>query len=170
MRRDANLRSPAQVYSDAVANLDVNARARLATEATCKWTIQNARSRLIPPDPVNLNTFVITNDWAQTIPNTTFLLYDNLDRANNRIVIFAKDEHLQLLATARKWYMDGCFKLAPVHLFVQLYMINIEYGNRPIPLVYDLLREERRRYIRGNASSYIKQNFTAECKVTGASL
>ena len=112
MRRDANLRNPAQVYSDAVAILDVNARARLATEATCKRTIRNARSRLIPPDPVNLNTFVITNEWAQTIPNTTFLLYDNLDRAK------AKDEHPQLLATARKWYMDGCFRLAPVHLFV----------------------------------------------------
>ena len=38
--------------------------------------------------------------------------------------------------------MDGCIKLAPAGLFMQLYIICIQLGNRSIPVVYSLLERK----------------------------
>ena len=133
MKEGANQGNPAYVYANAVALLDVNARARLPNEDACKRSIRNVRNRQLPPDPVTLNALLIVNEWTQTTSNNRFLLYDNHDCQNNRIISFATDEHIQLLSTAEKWFMDGCFKLAPAGLFMQLYIyiICIQLGNRP---------------------------------------
>ena len=96
----------------------------------------------MPPDPAHVDALIIINEWAETTGGNRFLLYDNFDRTGNRIIIFATDEHIQCLAQSRKWFMDGCFKLAPTGLFMQLYLICIEFGNRSIPVVYALLQRK----------------------------
>ena len=114
----------------------------MRSEESCKRTIRNARARLLPADPVNVNALVIQNEWTQTTSGNRFLLYDNNDLNNNRIVIFATDEQMQILGQSGKWFMDGCFKIAPRGLIMQVYIICVEFGNRSIPLVYALLQRK----------------------------
>ena len=49
---------------------------------------------------------------------------------------------MQILGQSGNWFMDGCFKIAPRGLFMQVYIICVEFGNRSIPLVYALLRRK----------------------------
>ena len=49
---------------------------------------------------------------------------------------------MQILGQSRKWFMDGCFKIAPRGLFMQVYIICVEFGNRSITLVYALLQRK----------------------------
>ena len=51
-----------------------------------------------------------------------FLLHDNGPDADERVVIFAKEHHIQKLADSDVWCMDGNFAMAP-SIFMQLYVI-----------------------------------------------
>ena len=142
MKQHANQGKPAQVFAHGVRGLDAHARGSMKSEESCKRTIRNARARLLPADPVNVNALVIQNEWTQTTSGNRFLLYDNNDLNNNRIIIFATDEQMQILGQSGKWFMDGCFKIAPRGLFMQVYIICVEFGNRSTPLVYALLQRK----------------------------
>ena len=142
MKQHANQGKPSQVFAHGVRGLDAHARGSMRSEESCKRTIRNARARLLPADPVNVNALVIQNEWTQTTSGNRFLLYDNNDLDNNRIIIFATDEQMQILGQSGKWFMDGCFKIAPRGLFMQVYIICVEFGNRSTPLVYALLQRK----------------------------
>ena len=69
-------------------------------------------------DPKTQNTLhelIIEGQWSQTSGEhpTTFLKYDNGQDADERVVIFATDAHLQQLASCEVWCMDGTFAVAP---------------------------------------------------------
>jgi hypothetical protein len=51
-----------------------------------------------------------------------FLLHDNGPDADERVVIFAKEHHIQKLADSDVWCMDDNFAMAP-SIFMQLYVI-----------------------------------------------
>ena len=135
--------SQPQVFAHGVRGLDAHARGSMRSEESCKQrTIRNARARLLLADPVNVNALLIQNEWTQTTSGNRFLLYNNNDLSNNRIIIFATDEQMQILGRSGKWFMDSCFKIAPRGLFMQIYIICVKFGNRSTPLVYALLQRK----------------------------
>ena len=62
-----------------------------------------------------------------------FLLHDNGSDANERVVIFAKEHHIQKLADSNVWCMDGNFAMAP-SIFMQLYVIQGSVSGVFVPL------------------------------------
>ena len=64
----------------------------------------------------------------------------------SKILIFATDASLQLLASSNHWFMDGTFKIVP-ELFFQLYTVHVLHNGHTIPCLYALLpRKEEATY------------------------
>lgn len=82
------------------------------------------RNELPPPLPTTLENLIIPDDdrYRTTAGGSQFLLYDS-GPGNNRIIIFATEQNLRMLAQSRHWFADGTFKTAPP-LFEQLYTIH----------------------------------------------
>jgi len=86
------------------------------------------------------------DEWRTTgEPNhERFLLYDNNNESNERIIIFATDECLRYLAEADEWYMDGNFTLAPT-FFQQLYVIRVQVRGIFITTIFCLLQNKSQK-------------------------
>ena len=69
------------------------------------------------------------------------LAYDNGQEANEHVIIFATEDHLQKLADCDVWCMDGNYAMAP-GLFMQLYVIQGKVSGNFIPLAYCLLERK----------------------------
>lgn len=70
----------------------------------------------------------------------SFLLYDNGQDANNRVIAFATEDHPRLLAEVDTFFMDGTFDTAPP-LFKQIFTIRIAFSTIHITAVYYLLQK-----------------------------
>ena len=100
--------------------------------------IRRQRKRAGNPLPVPQDKdFDIPPEYHQTTGGQQFLLFDS-GHGEDRIIIFATDENIQLLAESPSWFMDGTFKTAP-ELFFQLYTIHSCTANRVLPCIYALL-------------------------------
>jgi len=62
-------------------------------------------------------------------------LRDNSPEASERIIIFATDEHLQLLTDSDTWYLDWNFGLSP-KFFLQLYVIWVKKNSVFVTSIY----------------------------------
>lgn len=65
---------------------------------------------------------------------------------DDRILIFASPEQLQILQMATDFLVDGTFKVVP-EIFYQLFIIHALYRHHTVPVIYALLR-------RKNADTY----------------
>ncbi|CAF0966860.1 unnamed protein product [Didymodactylos carnosus] len=114
-----------------------------------------SRLKTTPVLPTSIQ-FQIPPAYSSINDNRRFLLVDKT-RSNERILIFATDEQLQLLFNSTQIFMDGTFDSCPP-FFDQLYVIHgIEFG-RQFPCVFALLPCRKRnicvklfRYIKDNA-------------------
>ena len=131
---------PSLIYANVVSTLDERTLRDLPAVEICKRTIRNHRNPefLIVPD--RLDDLVIDGEWAETLANSRFLLYDNGPESQSRMVVFATDLLLRLLQ-ANTWMMDGNFKLAPAKV-LQLYVIRVPLGLITVPVVYALLQHK----------------------------
>jgi hypothetical protein len=68
-------------------------------------------------------------------------LYDNGQNANNRVIAFAAEDNLRLLAEADTFFMDGTFDTAPP-LFKQIFTIRIAFSTTHT--IYYLLQKKAR--------------------------
>ena len=66
------------------------------------------------------------------------MLHMNDPDENERIIIFATDNHLKLLSRANYWTMDGTFKSA-AHLIGQIYAIHVCQKGKWGPVVIYLM-------------------------------
>jgi len=73
--------------------------------------------------------------------NQQFLQLDNGKDAEERLLIFATDESLKLLADSNAWFLDGTFSVVP-KIFSQLYVIHGQVGQQRCPLVYALMQRQ----------------------------
>jgi hypothetical protein len=77
-------------------------------------------------------------EWRTTKDQKPFLIYDNGPTASKRMLVFASEEGLELLAQSHRWLMDGTFDSCP-SIFDQLYVIRAPLGETSVPCVYALL-------------------------------
>ena len=70
-----------------------------------------------------------------------FLQYDS-GPGEDRVIIFATQEALDVLKGARNVFSDGTFKTCP-NLFTQIYTIHADLRGKVVPMVYALLANKR---------------------------
>ena len=80
-----------------------------------KRVLRCARAVHRPKDPQTLAELTIEGQWSQTLGEnpTRFLKYDNGPGADERVIVFATESHLQKLASCDTWCMDGTYSVAP---------------------------------------------------------
>lgn len=134
---------PNQIFTFSTAAAPDEVKTRLPTADTVKRVLRRTRAAHRPKDPQRLQDLVIENQWTQTAGDapTAFLHFDNGPDADERVVVFSTQDHLQRLASCDTWCMDGTFAVAP-HLFGQLYVIHGSVNGVFLPLVYALLQRK----------------------------
>ena len=136
---------PSRLFARSLSMLPDGARLSLGNEAAFARTIQRARSESFPPIPASLNELSVEAAWSRTFAQTPaeFLRFDNKgdEGRSGRILLFASDTGLNLLSSARSWFMDGNFKMAPTG-FLQLYVIRVPLGSTAVSVVFCLLEKK----------------------------
>ncbi|CAF3449814.1 unnamed protein product [Rotaria socialis] len=119
-------------------NLSDHAVARLPDFKHVKRNIQNHRVKKDFPKIPHDKTFnLIPDKLTTTKRNSLFLQFDS-GPGNDRIIIFASAEQLQLLESDEQLLVDGTFKVTP-SIFYQLYVMRMVYRNAVLPVVFALL-------------------------------
>ena len=135
---------PSQIFSQSVSQCDDAVKALLPTADSCKRTLRNQR-----PTPRALQRLADLGDLPREFTLTTgptpenFLIYDNGNNRNDRILVFGTTASLRLFAAAETFYMDGNFAMAP-NIFRQLYVIRVPFGRDVVTAVYALLPTKTR--------------------------
>lgn len=140
----ANTRErPATIVSAKLAELPAAARQLASEEDAMKKMIRRVRKGQAPPVPASLSELTIEGEWTQTSGPTPepFLIYDNGQNSDSRIVVFASPPALRTLSTADTWFMDGNFAMAPPG-FLQLYVIRVPLGSTTVGIAYALLQRK----------------------------
>ena len=145
MKRKATLSldKPNQIFTHANAQLPDDTKAYIPSSDTCKRVLRRVRAQHRPREPQTLQELDIDGAWPMTRGENPqpFLLHDNGPDADERVVIFAKEHHIQKLADSDVWCMDGNFAMAP-SIFMQLYVIQGRVSGVFVPLVYVLLQRK----------------------------
>ena len=113
---------PKQIVASAIARLDEDARCIIGSVDTLRRDIQRHQRSARPTDPTSLSSLVIPEDFKVTNDEDPrqFLIHDSGNGVRQRLVIFATESSLRVLASASTWFMDGNFSMAPV-IFSQIY-------------------------------------------------
>ena len=123
-----------QILAAEIEQLDHDTRANIGNMATIQRDIQRHQRSQQPAEPAALADLVIADNWKVTKDGRPFLIHDSGEGVVNRIVVYATEESLRLLAVARTWFIDGNFSMAPL-IFKQLYIIRAPLGNSAITCV-----------------------------------
>ena len=111
------------VIANGLATTSAAAVANLPTVENMERTVRNQRIKPINhlPNPITRAAMpVLPPEFEQTLNGERFLLFDSGVEDDNRMLIFAKHQALQLLSTSEDWYNDGTFSVCP-EVFFQLY-------------------------------------------------
>ena len=84
---------------------------------------------------------VLPNNYQVRNRRDRFLLFDSGVGDVNRLIIFATNDAVRLLATNHHWFMDGTLKVCPRILF-QVYIIHVLISNQIFPCVFALLPDK----------------------------
>ena len=81
---------------------------------------------------------VLPNNYQVTNRGDSFLLFDSGVGDVNRLIIFATNDAIRVLATNPHWFMDGNFKVCP-EIFFQIYTIHVLINHQVFSCVFALL-------------------------------
>lgn len=142
---------PRHLISTAVASLTEEALASVPKKSSMTRRIQRARSRAegFRPEPTSLEGFQIPPEYQTAVHsgrNVRFLLHDNMGNDEDRmpcsrIIVYASDSMLDLLADSKYWMFNGTFKFSPP-LFAQVFTIHAIRGSNIYPCAYALLSNQ----------------------------
>lgn len=140
-----NRGTPGQLVSDAAAKNPVEVRAAMGNLESTKRTIRRQRAKEHPLNPTTTADLIIPEAWTTTGTENEdrFLIYDNGQESESRMLVFGTDLALQHLAGSTTWMMDGTFDVAP-RIFSQLYVIRAPLGESAVSCVYALLCDKSR--------------------------
>ena len=133
---------PATVYAEYVQRASDEVREDLSSEASIRRNLRKYVSGVNPPVPRTLqDLYDIPEEFSKTSDGRRFLLHDNGPEAAERVIIFATDEQLKLLAAADSVWADGTFDRAPQG-FLQLFTLRIKIDGVYITVGYAFLERK----------------------------
>lgn len=147
----SNIRDRAETSDQTAQNIIANelATASAAVAANLpriehlKRTIRGQRIEDHPPNPIGRAEIPnIPIPYQQTLNGERFLLFDSGPGDDDRMLMFATDQAVELLSTSDDWFCDGTFSVCP-EIFFQLYSIHARSNERTIPCVFALLPNKR---------------------------
>ena len=131
-----------QLYSEAMQSATEGVRAGIGKSETVKRDIRRQKRGVRPKEPKCLSeiSFEDSEFWTTTgeAEPKPFLIHDSGPDAADRILVFASEEGLRLLARSHQWHMDGNFKMAP-KFSKQVYVIRVPFGESAVSCVYAIL-------------------------------
>jgi hypothetical protein len=136
--------TPQNIIANQLATTSAAAAANLPRIDHIKRTIRNQRKEDHPPHPIARAAVpLLPLRYQQTLNGERFLLFDSGPGDESRILIFATDQAVQLLANSDDWFCDGTFSVCP-EIFFQLYTIHARSNERTTPCVFALLPNKTR--------------------------
>jgi len=143
---DTTQNPPQLILGEALQGISEDASVNLPAIDHMRRTIRHQRrDNQRPGNPVNRAAIpVLPMEYQVTANNDQFLLFDSGVDDENRMLIFASNQAIQLLAISEDWFGDGTFKVCP-DIFFQLYTIHARINQRVIPCVYALLPNKTRQ-------------------------
>ncbi len=141
----ASIRPVPQIYQEEIQKIAAapnseEVAARLPTLPAVKSSLYRRRRKLIPQLPATRADVHFEGEWALSVKGENFLLAE--EGADDKIIIFATDDHLRKLAGADMIFIDGTFQTCP-RLFYQIFSIHAILHGKHVPLVYCLLPNKR---------------------------
>lgn len=94
----------------------------------------NARSEVLPKDPENAESLVLSDIDKYTLTNEYFLLTTGI---KNKHLAFATKADLSIHGRSEVW-VDGTFKCCP-KIYYQIYTFHIIEKESPKPIIFCLL-------------------------------
>lgn len=85
---------------------------------------------------------MLPQSYTQTTAGEPFLAYDSGEGDVDRLMIFATQASLALLANSSEWYSDGTFKTVPEQFF-QLYTVHGVSFGKITPCIFCLMPNKR---------------------------
>jgi len=138
------LAPPRTAHSDVACETVRENLATVPTYRSVESIIRRQRLENIPKLPVERKDINITGSWAETIDGNRFLInVPNDPNDPNKMLVFASDEDLRLLAESKIIHVDGTFKVCPKQ-YSQLFTIHGVVESLVVPLVYALLPDKCR--------------------------
>ena len=110
---------------------------------TLKRGVRRAKRGAAPPEPNNRSDIPhpLPQGYTTMRDDKSFLIYDN-GPGDDRVLLFASDDGLELLDDAETWFMDGTHSTAPAQ-FPQLFCIRVPLGETCVSAAYALLPSKR---------------------------
>ena len=130
--------NPMQIIGNCLAQVDGDTRGNIGNITSIRRDIQHQRKGKQPAEPTSLPELVIPDEWKFTTDNKTFLIHDSGVGIQQRLVIYATEDSLRVLAASDLWFMDGNFSMVPV-IFKQLYIVRVPLGTSAVTTIYALL-------------------------------
>ncbi|CAF1633849.1 unnamed protein product, partial [Didymodactylos carnosus] len=138
--------TPDMIITNCYKGMSDPAIARLPLRDHIKRRIRMLRQNNNPITAANDSNFAsVPIPLSKTVHQDQFLRCDT-GPGDDRILIFASTEQLDILQSTDEFLVDGTFKVVP-EIFYQLYIIHGVYPDHVVPLIYALLR-------RKNAETY----------------
>ena len=141
----ATRENPSFMINNKKAELADSVQDHLGSDASLKRMLQRERRKDTPKDPKKLADLVIEEPYTKTIGDNDerqqFLIYDNGQDSDARILVFASPTGLRALDNSSVWFMDGTFSVAPT-IFKQLYAIRVPLSNSSVGVAYALLQNK----------------------------
>ena len=138
-KRAQNTREkPMQIIGNCLAQVDGNTRGNIGNITSIRRDIQRQRKGRQPAEPTSLPKLVIPDEWKYTTENKTFFIHDSGVGIQQRLVIYATEDSLRVLAASDLWFMDGNFSMVPP-IFKQLYIVRVPLGTSKVTTIYVFL-------------------------------
>ena len=91
---------------------------KLPTFQSARSSLYRARRKRLPHMPQSCTEVHFENEWAESIDGKRFLLVEDGD--DIKIIIFATDDNMKLLAEAETLFVDGTFHKCPENFLSDL--------------------------------------------------
>jgi hypothetical protein len=105
------------------------------------------RAKLVPPNPMNINFELKTEFIPPNFFRGEIAYFDEDQNYQGRHLLFMSNEQIDLLANAKRWYVDGTFHIVNTKLFHQLFTIHAflrkDDNIKQVPLAFILMSSRK---------------------------
>lgn len=137
--------SPHQIVATTSTIIPSQVAPKLPSVISMKQSIRRARlnANCTPKlAPKSAKELTLPESYKLTTKKENFVLYDNGEGSEERIIIFGTKTGLSMLKKSEHWFVDGTFKTVPT-IFTQLYTIHGIFNSNIVPAVYMILPNKK---------------------------